>query len=257
MAFVKTTLLKNGATCHGHTVMDELSFGITGENVHYGTHVNPQLQSHIPGGSSCGSAMAVAAGLVDFALGTDTTGCVRIPASFCGVIGYRPSHGVVSMLEVLPNSQSLDVVGIFARDPSILYRVGHVLLQLNFVEPKRARHLIFSDDLFQLSKKFLRRRQYMLSAKQSNIYPGTNLQASRTTSFLIAASGFWFVPGDLRRKRGTAGEDTRVSSRSTSTAFGVANGVSGMQSVLLSSKHLKAIQELLDEVVNVGKWDED
>ncbi|CAN6543828.1 unnamed protein product [Malus baccata var. baccata] len=151
-AFVVTALLKNGATCVGHTIMDELNFGITGENVHYGTPVNPELQSHIPGGSSSGSAAAVAAGLVDFALGIDTTGCVRIPASFCGVIGYRPSHGAVSMLGVLPNSQSLDAVGIFACNPSILRRVGHVLLQLNSVEPKRARRLIFADDLFQLPK---------------------------------------------------------------------------------------------------------
>ncbi|CAB4289764.1 unnamed protein product [Prunus armeniaca] len=151
-ALVVTALLKNGATCVGKTVMDELNFGITGENVHYGTPVNPQLQSHIPGGSSSGSAVAVAAGLVDFALGIDTTGCVRIPASFCGVIGFRPSHGAVSMIGVSPNSQSLDTVGIFTRDPSILHHVGHVLLQLKSVETKRARRLIFADDLFQLSK---------------------------------------------------------------------------------------------------------
>ncbi|PON55921.1 Amidase [Parasponia andersonii] len=151
-ALVVTALLKNGAKCVGRTVMDELAFGITGENVHYGTPLNPQAASCIPGGSSSGSAVAVAAGLVDFAIGIDTTGCVRIPASFCGIFGFRPSHGAVSATGVLPNSQSLDTVGLFSRDPSVLHRVGHVLLRLNSVEPKRARRLIFADDLFQLSK---------------------------------------------------------------------------------------------------------
>ncbi|PON81901.1 Amidase [Trema orientale] len=151
-ALVVTALLKNGAKCVGRTVMDELAFGITGENVHYGTPLNPQAASCIPGGSSSGSAVAVAAGLVDFAIGIDTTGCVRIPASFCGIFGFRPSHGAVSAIGVLPNSQSLDTVGLFSHDPSVLHRVGHVLLRLNSVEPKRARRLIFADDLFQLSK---------------------------------------------------------------------------------------------------------
>ncbi|KAL7001901.1 Outer envelope protein 64, mitochondrial [Sarracenia purpurea var. burkii] len=151
-AAVVTALLKNGATCVGKTVMDELAFGITGENMHYGTPTNPQMPSHIPGGSSSGSAVAVASGLVDFALGTDTIGCVRTPASFCGILGYRPSHGVVSTIGILPNSQSLDTVGWFARDPSIFHRVGHIILQLNRVETRRTRCFIMADDLFQLSK---------------------------------------------------------------------------------------------------------
>ncbi|KAI4299098.1 hypothetical protein L6164_032589 [Bauhinia variegata] len=151
-AVVLTALLKNGATCVGKTVMDEFSFGITGENTHYGTPTNPQTPSCIPGGSSSGAAVAVAAGLVDFAIGTDTTGCVRIPASFCGILGFRPSHGAVSRIGVLSNSQSLETVGWFARDPSVLHCVGRTLLQWIPVEPKRARRIIFADDLFQLSK---------------------------------------------------------------------------------------------------------
>ncbi|XP_025639512.1 outer envelope protein 64, mitochondrial isoform X2 [Arachis hypogaea] len=109
-AVVVTALLKNGATCVGKTVMDELSIGISGENNHYGTPTNPQMPSCIPGGSSSGSAVAVATELVDFAIGTDTTGCVRIPASFCGIFGFRSSHGTVSTVGVLPNAQSLDTL---------------------------------------------------------------------------------------------------------------------------------------------------
>ncbi|WVZ22266.1 hypothetical protein V8G54_000810 [Vigna mungo] len=284
-AVVVTALLKSGATCVGKTVVDEFSFGISGENKYYGTPTNPRMPSCTPGGSSCGSAVAVAAGLVDFAVeqnmkgrkisniggqkqrtkmgsmkslplcrhsgqiaeekemiqrlkmqsqlehskfhaimtsrrriknqgaeeskvkakkkegrilfiavpfgapnsqlndvpcsslsqsawvyietksheltcshsldldlfSTDTVGCVRVPAALCGIFGFRPSHGAVSTIGVLPNAQSLDTIGLFACDPSILHRVGHVLLQLSSVETRRSRRIIFADDLFQLS----------------------------------------------------------------------------------------------------------
>ncbi|KAL3814407.1 hypothetical protein ACJIZ3_015675 [Penstemon smallii] len=151
-AIVVTIMLRSGATCAGKTVMDELGFGILGENKNYGTPTNPIKPSHIPGGSSSGSAVAVAAQLIDFALGSDTIGGIRVPASFCGIFGFRPSHGAVSSIGVLPNSQSLDTVGCLASDPSVLHRVGHVLLQLNPLEPKKTRRIIIADDVFQLSK---------------------------------------------------------------------------------------------------------
>ncbi|KHG21461.1 Amidase 1 -like protein [Gossypium arboreum] len=163
MALVLTALLQNGAKCVGKTVMDELAFGITGENKHYGTPINPKVQSNIPGGSSSGSAVAVAAEFVDFALGTDTIGCIRIPASFCGILGFRPSHRAVSTIGLIPHSQSLDTIGWFARDPSVLHRVGHVLLKVKAVEPKRERRLVFADDLFQLSKVTKQKTIYVVS----------------------------------------------------------------------------------------------
>ncbi|OIW13632.1 hypothetical protein TanjilG_07974 [Lupinus angustifolius] len=168
-ALVLTSLLMNGATCVGKTVMDELSFGISGENKHYGTPTNPLMLSCIPGGSSSGSAVAVAAGLVDFAVGTDTTGGVRIPAAFCGILACRPSHGVVSTIGVLPNAQSLDTVGWFACDSSVLHRVGHALLKLNSVEPKRTRHIMFADDLFQFSKVPAQKTVYVIGKAIENL----------------------------------------------------------------------------------------
>ncbi|KAL0365150.1 UNVERIFIED_CONTAM: Outer envelope protein 64, mitochondrial [Sesamum angustifolium] len=168
-AIVVTTLLRSGATCLGKTVMDELGFGILGENKTYGTPINPAKPSHIPGGSSSGSAVAVAAQIVDFALGTDTFGCLRVPASFCGILGFRPSHGIVSTVGVLPNSQSLDTVGWLASDPSVLHRVGHALLKLNLLEPKRTRRIIIADDLFQLSKVPLQKTVYVVSKATERI----------------------------------------------------------------------------------------
>ncbi|KAI3445736.1 hypothetical protein Pfo_002401 [Paulownia fortunei] len=162
-ALVVMTMLRSGATCLGKTVMDELGFGILGENKNYGTPTNPQKPSHVPGGSSSGSAVAVAAQIVDFALGTDTIGCIRVPASFCGLLGFRPSHGIVSTIGVLPNSQSLDTVGWLASDPSVLHRVGCALLHFNALESKRMRRIIIADDLFQLSKVPLQKTVYVVS----------------------------------------------------------------------------------------------
>ncbi|KAL9238352.1 hypothetical protein vseg_012784 [Gypsophila vaccaria] len=167
-AVVITSLLKKGATCVGSTVLDQFSLGITGENAHYGTPINPSRPQYIPGGSSSGSAVAVAAQLAEFALGIDTVGGVRIPAAFCGIFGFRPSHGALSMIGVLPNSQSLDTIGWFARDPSVLHRVGQVLLQYNTV-PKRTRCFIFADDLFELSEIPKQKTSYVVRKATENL----------------------------------------------------------------------------------------
>jgi amidase len=94
----------------------ELAYGLTGENVWHGTPLNPAAPGRFPGGSSCGSAAAVAAGLVDFALGSDTAGSVRVPASYCGLYGIRPSWGAVSLAGARGLAPSIDTAGWFARD---------------------------------------------------------------------------------------------------------------------------------------------
>ena len=121
-------LLAAGATMLGKTITDELAFSLEGVNAHYGTPVNPSCPDRIPGGSSSGSTAAVAGGLVDFALGTDTGGSVRVPASFVGVFGLRPTHGAISLAGVIPFSPSYDTIGWLARDARILRAVGDVLL---------------------------------------------------------------------------------------------------------------------------------
>jgi amidase len=121
-------LLLAGAALRGKTITDELAFSLEGENWHYGTPVNPRWPDRLPGGSSSGSAVAVAGGQVDFALGTDTGGSVRVPAAFCGLFGFRPTHGRIPLNGVLPFSPSYDTVGWFARSGDVLARVGQILL---------------------------------------------------------------------------------------------------------------------------------
>ena len=107
---------------------DELAFSLEGRNVHYADSINPVCPDRLPGGSSSGSAVAVAAGQIDFALGTDTGGSVRVPANFLGLFGFRPSHGRVSLDGVVPFAPSYDTVGWFARDAELLAQVGAALL---------------------------------------------------------------------------------------------------------------------------------
>ncbi|WP_285961750.1 amidase [Pseudomonas tohonis] len=119
-ADVVQALLDGGCRIIGKTSLHELAFGTTGINAWTGTPDNPLYPGRIPGGSSSGSATAVAAGLCDFSLGTDTGGSVRIPAACCGVFGLKPTFGRVSRLGVMPAQSSLDCVGPFARDMDML-----------------------------------------------------------------------------------------------------------------------------------------
>jgi len=121
-------LLHAGARLRGMTHTDELMYSLNGENHHYGTPVNPKAPEHIPGGSSSGSASAVAGGLTDFAIGTDTGGSVRVPSAYCGIYGFRPTHGAVSEEGVIPLAPSFDTVGWMARDARTLEAVGSALL---------------------------------------------------------------------------------------------------------------------------------
>jgi amidase len=128
-------LLAAGAQCEGKTITDEFAFSLLGENFHYGTPLNPAAPDRVPGGSSNGSASAVACGLVDFALGTDTGGSVRVPASNCGLWGWRPSHGLISVAGVMPFATTLDTVGVFARSADLLQQVAAVLLASDITTP--------------------------------------------------------------------------------------------------------------------------
>ena len=112
----------------GKTITDEVSLGILGENPFDGTASNPKAPGRVPGGSSSGSAAAVAAGLCDTALGTDTGGSVRVPSSFCGLYGIRPTHGRLDLTGMMSQAPTSDTTGWFARDADTFARVSAVML---------------------------------------------------------------------------------------------------------------------------------
>jgi len=142
-------LLNEGAICTGKTITDEMAFSLDGENAHYGSPHNPNCEDCITGGSSSGSVSLVANKVVDFALGTDTAGSIRVPASFCGVYGFRPTHNLISTEGVHPLSKSFDVVGWFTTNSDTLEKVGNSLIKdkqniVNFND------IILCSDLFNM-----------------------------------------------------------------------------------------------------------
>jgi amidase len=146
-------LLDAGGRMVGRTHTDELAYSLNGENRHYGTPTNPRAAGRIPGGSSSGSAAAVAGGLVDFALGSDTGGSVRVPASYCGVLGMRVTHGAVPLDGAIAFAPSFDTAGWFARDAALFARVGRVLLADD--APSRApSRLLVATDTFERAEPY-------------------------------------------------------------------------------------------------------
>jgi amidase len=127
-AWAVQSLLDAGADLAGRTITDEISLGLLGRNQFDGTPINPRAPHLLPGGSSSGSAAAVAGGMVDCALGTDSGGSVRVPSSFTGLYGLRPSHGRIPVDGLMTQSPSFDTVGFFARDAETFGAVGRVLL---------------------------------------------------------------------------------------------------------------------------------
>jgi amidase len=150
-----TRLLDAGADLVGRTISDELCYSLSGENSHYGTPTNPRNPDRLPGGSSSGSAVAVAGGLVDFAIGTDCGGSVRVPASYCGLFGMRPTHGSIPLAGVSRFAPRFDTVGWFARDAAMLKRVGDVLLA-DGAPTHGFRRMVLADDAFERTDPAIR-----------------------------------------------------------------------------------------------------
>ncbi len=140
-------LLAAGATIIGKTITDEFFYSVAGMNAHYGTPPNLRAPGRIPGGSSSGSAAATAAGACDFALGSDTGGSVRVPASFCGLYGIRTTHGRIDTRGAMDMSPSFDTIGWFAASAGLFRTVGHVLLDDRAVSA-RIENLLVPGDAF-------------------------------------------------------------------------------------------------------------
>lgn len=199
---VVQTLLDAGARFVGKTHTEELAWSIFGANAHFGAPINPAAPDRLPGGSSSGSASAVAGGLCDFALGTDTGGSVRAPASFCGVYGLRPTHGALSLAGCMPLAPSFDACGFFARNPTVMCAVGDVLLPQDRAP---ARRLLIACDLFErlppttrdaLTPMLERLREIFGELREARLYPGPTEPISEAFRVLQAreawnAHGAW------------------------------------------------------------------
>ena len=180
-AWVVQQLVDAGATMMGKTITDELTRGIFGENVHYGTPTNPRAPGRVPGGSSSGSASAVAGELVDFALGSDTGGSVRVPASFCGLYGLRPTHGRIPRDGMLLQAPTFDTIGWFARDADTFARVGAVLLPPQ-PATERPRNLVIAVDAFELAEPPVRAALLAIADTISSLFDSVSTQRLSPTS---------------------------------------------------------------------------
>src|SRR6201985_3256502 len=124
-----------GALIFGKNNLVEMSYGLTGHNARYGQVKNPHARDRVSGGSSSGSAASVAAGLVPASLGGDTVGSIRVPASFCGVVGFKPTTGRWPRSGVAPISHTLDTTGVFARSVEDCALIDQVVTGEQVAEP--------------------------------------------------------------------------------------------------------------------------
>lgn len=147
-----TRLLDAGATVFGKALTEEFAFSMRGVNLHYGIPRNPAAPGRVPGGSSSGSASAVALGITDLGLGTDTGGSIRVPASYCAVYGLRPTHGRVPTAGIVALAPSFDTCGVLARTGDLLRRAGFALLgTAPQAEPAPPSELVVARDLLGLA----------------------------------------------------------------------------------------------------------
>lgn len=214
-AWAVAALRRAGARLVAKTHTHELAYGITGINPHFGTPRNPRVPDGIPGGSSSGSAVAVAAGLVPVALGSDTAGSVRIPASFCGIYGYRPTHGAIPTQGVVPLAPSYDTVGLLAADPGVMERFARVLLSEALPAVGFAQAVIVSDALELSSpeaQQAVERAAQRLEAQGIAIKERRLglLEAARETQRVLQGAEAWgFHQEWLEAQQPRLGEDVR------------------------------------------------
>ena len=195
-------LLAAGARLMGKTLTDELAYSLHGDNLHYGTPVNARAPACVTGGSSSGSAAAVAAGLVDFALGTDTGGSTRVPASYCGLWGLRTSHGLLSNAGLVPLHPGFDTPTWLAHEGSTFELVGEQLLPDTGHALRRVLRFddawALADPVFQMPlQRVLDALADMLavSPKQVHVSPDVPLEMWRNSYATVGAHEGWQVHG--------------------------------------------------------------
>ena len=193
-----------GASVAGKVITDELAYSLNGDNIHYGTPVNVNAPGRVTGGSSSGSAAAVAAKLVDFALATDTGGSTRVPASYCGIWGLRTTHGLLSAEHAVALHPSYDTMNWFAHDAETFCKVGKVLLPPSDFKARRvlkpsAVWALASDDFQQALNEVLNKAVKLVGTSAQEISftkPDQTLEQWRLAYVAHGASEAWALHGD-------------------------------------------------------------
>jgi len=210
-------ILAAGAEVIGKTVCDEFFFSLAGINAHYGMPANPRAPGRLPGGSSSGSAAATAAGLCDFALGSDTGGSIRVPASFCGLFGLRPTHGRVDLSGAMAMAPSFDTAGWFARSATVLRTVGAVLLDPPAQRAAITRLLVATDGFAQADgdvaahlRGFLDRASQRLPKGEDVIVSPSGFDRWREAFRMVQGYELWSIYGDwMTAKKPSLGPGVR------------------------------------------------
>jgi amidase len=197
-------ILAAGATVTAKTICDEFFFSGSGISAHYGTPTNLRAPGRIPGGSSSGSAAAVAANACDFALGSDTGGSVRMPASYCGVFGLRPTHGRIDLAGAMAMAPSFDAAGFFANASGVMRSVGAVLLEGETVAAPIDRLIVASDAfavadeaVAALGRAFLARAARLLPRPGEGAIAPDGFDGWRDAFRVVQGREVWAVYGDF------------------------------------------------------------
>jgi len=188
-------ILDSGALLVGKTITDELAFSIIGDNAHFGSPLNPVTANRYVGGSSSGSAAVVAAGLVDFSIGTDTGGSVRVPASNCGLFGIRPSHGRVSLEGCVDLAPSFDTCGWFSRDVDTFVRVSALLLSTDDAIVLHTPRLIEPSDVWSHQDSHVVEAMLAPRTKVREFFSAHENTSIAPTSFDLMVSQFRIIQG--------------------------------------------------------------
>jgi amidase len=193
-------LLNDGAIFCGKTITDELAYSLNGQNIHYGTPSNPVTPNRLPGGSSSGSAVAVSADFADIGLGTDTGGSIRVPASYNGLFGLRPTHGVIPSDNMVALAPSFDTVGWLTRDLDTLAKTASVLLKNK--PPKEFNNILIAKNLIdqvahvdELKKQLQTWREKGRFSSESSIVIDTKVWKTSETFRTLQGAEIWHEHG--------------------------------------------------------------
>jgi amidase len=243
-------LLSEGAAWVGKTVTDELTYSLAGINAHYGTPVNPMAPDRLPGGSSSGSAVAVASGAADIALGTDCGGSVRLPASYCGIWGMRPTHGRIPSNGCMTLAHSFDTVGWFARNLQGLSSVFETLAHSRVPAANGRMKMQMPEDVLPLLDQPIREalESTLLKSRHLALLPGNSLPlASWADAFrVLQAAEAWMQHGAWVERYGSSlGADVRLR-------FESAKGVLAEQVAAAALTRVQAIEILNRHIADGG-----